>query len=601
MKIEADLYNTFKVKEPFKQELLIDNFYEKIDIVSTSENELEEFLKSAYETAANNYLKRSVLIIICDLTLCDTLTNSHFSLNYLLKIFRDEADPFLLTVSIKYITLISNTYDPTFIARLKELSDNENGDIASEALYWLGFIELQNIKNENIQDLIPSLNIAKKYFTEASIAVENRVDALFYIHVIDFIEHCLKSDATNAEMNFREIEKSLLTRRFYEWNEGHLEFDFLVFQILQNIHLKYKSLNASTTWIDFKEELNNLLSANRDIEKVKLINGKNKKCINQICNSAIKNVSKILYRSNLSNDKPRILNLKSTTEDSDFNAYLDYVIELLPDSSNTGTENHQLLLALTSSFGEQDGLLKYGQIKNKENISEIITAFSELKNKNALSTSEFIAGSITGQEIYYKLKEEIESKLTDYSNEKLKLFLKILEEVIRYSQTSFIGSSKSDYLFLYSESEGGHGQKAVENDLQDSLYKILKLTSLAPGLEHEKAKFVDGGRVDIVFKNDLVTFPIELKRTQEEVTIEKIEKNYLSQAQTYAAGYDQLGIFILLDLSDKGTSPSLNFKDWFHVHHIKPATGLTVKHPDYIISVVIPGNKLLPSSKSKYN
>jgi hypothetical protein len=183
----------------------------------------------------------------------------------------------------------------------------------------------------------------------------------------------------------------------------------------------------------------------------------------------------------------------------------------------------------------------------------------------------------------------------------MKIFLKIIEEVIRYAQTSFIGSSKSDYLFLYAESEGGLGQKAAESHLQDSLYKILKLTSLAPGLEHEKAKFVDGGRVDIVYKNDLVTFPIELKKTQEKVTIDKMEANYLSQAQTYAAGYDQLGIFLLLDLSDKGTSPSLNLRDWFNVHHIKPATGLTVKHPDYIISVVIPGNKLLPSSKSKYN
>jgi len=601
MKIELELYNTFKSNEPFKQEMLMDNFYEKIDVDLISENELEEFLKLAYENGANNYLKRSVLIVICDLTLCNKLTNNYFSLNYLFKIFRDETDPFLLSVSIKYITLISNSYDDAFITRLKELSDDDNGDVASEALYWLGFIELQSTQKEDILTLIPSLNIAKKYFSEASTVVENRVDALFYIHVINFIEHSIKNETANAEINFKEIEKSLLTRRFYEWNQDHLEFDYLIFQILQQIHSKYKSLNQSSTWIDFKGELNNLLLANKDIEKVKLINGKNKKCVNQICNSAIKNVSKILYRSNLINDKPRILNLKTISEDSDLNIFLEYVIELLPDSNSPISENPQLLLALTNSFGEKEGLLKYGQIKNKESISEIVTSFSELKNKNALSTSGFITGSINGQEIYYKLSEEIKSKLPDYSEEKLKIFLRILEEVIRYSQTSFIGSSKKDYLFLYSQSEGGLGQKAVENDLQDSLYKILKLTSLAPGLEHEKAKFVDGGRVDIVFKNDLVTFPIELKKTEEEVTMDKLANNYLAQAQTYAAGYDQLGVFLLLDLSDKGTAPSLNFKDWFHIHHILPSTGLEIKHPDYIVSVVIPGNRLLPSSKSKYN
>ena len=70
---------------------------------------------------------------------------------------------------------------------------------------------------------------------------------------------------------------------------------------------------------------------------------------------------------------------------------------------------------------------------------------------------------------------------------------------------------------------------------------------------------MDGGRVDIVYSKELISIPIELKKSLHRPDTQALEDNYIAQAQTYTAGYDQLGIFVLLELSDKSIVPPPNF------------------------------------------
>jgi hypothetical protein len=132
------------------------------------------------------------------------------------------------------------------------------------------------------------------------------------------------------------------------------------------------------------------------------------------------------------------------------------------------------------------------------------------------------------------------------------------------------------------------------------MLNFFRHSKIADGLEHEKAKFVDGGRVDIVYSRDIITIPIELKKSLVRPDQTTLEQNYIAQAQTYTAGYDQLGVFAVLDLSDKATDPPPNIRDWFRIHHLQPSTNLPVEFPDYVVSVVIPGNRILPSRRSTY-
>jgi hypothetical protein len=112
------------------------------------------------------------------------------------------------------------------------------------------------------------------------------------------------------------------------------------------------------------------------------------------------------------------------------------------------------------------------------------------------------------------------NKLPVYPADQMNVLLRILEEVIRYTRLTNTGTSKSQFLYLYSQDEKGLGQTAKEGDLQSSMLSFFLMSEIAYGFEEEKDNVADGGRVDIVFKSDLMTIPIELKKSLIPPTVE---------------------------------------------------------------------------------
>lgn len=237
-----------------------------------------------------------------------------------------------------------------------------------------------------------------------------------------------------------------------------------------------------------------------------------------------------------------------------------------------------------------------GEVSNLNTILDLISNYMKQEyNRGA----EVITGTYTGQEIFMELYKELQSYLPDYAPNKLSIFMNILEHVISYT-ISTIQSNKKEYPFLYSKKSGGLGEDALERNLQDSMYEYFMHTRLnSLSLHYEKKDIADGGRVDIVYSDGKITIPIELKKTNEEVTDESIREKYLSQVQTYTYSYNQLGIFVLLDLNEK-SKPVNDIRSLFKIEHLEPLYDIKDKYPDYIIRVIIPGNKLLPSQKSVY-
>jgi hypothetical protein len=245
--------------------------------------------------------------------------------------------------------------------------------------------------------------------------------------------------------------------------------------------------------------------------------------------------------------------------------------------------------------------LELTKLGDSRDTATVLGVLGDYLKRSQVGIAHFVTGYITGDEVLNSLKKKIATLLPDLDIEKQRIFFDVLAHVIRYAYHSHWGYDKSKFLFLFSRNvTGGIGADAKEGHLQDSLFESLKHTSMAQYFEYEKGKVASGGRVDIIFQCDKMRIPIEVKKTDESPTLEGIEKYYIAQAQTYASAYDQLGVFVLLDLSDKEKNPIPNFKDWFNLHHLLPATSLPVNHPDYVVSVVIPGNKLLPSMMSTY-
>lgn len=586
-----ELFENGKV---FEQILFLDNFYSNIAIEELSGSKLSYILFSAIKNSSNVYVKRSCFKIICDLTLVGKISN-RLSTAGLLDDFLIGDDIVLKAISLKYLPYFPEVFTSNTEEFLKTLSDHENGEISSQSYMCLGLnIMSTNISDNDISTLVGGLQKSNKYFQAARASMENRDDADYYILLVGWVEAVISSNPIAANNKLEALEKSLLLRNLYE-HDG-LELDFLIFQMIQKIKFSFDIVSKSEEWIDFRPNVQALMAASFEIEIFSNLGG-SEGVMNRLGGAIFKNLEKHIYRVHLAGEKKRLNILKSSSELELMN-FIEKIIDYFPDMPCENPENYELLINLQQNFGTEEGIKVYQKIKNKE-VSLEKAIFELLKNNNG-NEMPFKTGSVHGHEILVALTSQIDNLLPNYQAEKRTAFLNVLEEVIRYARSTLVNNDKSRFPFLYSKSEKGKGQEALEQDLQDSMLVFFEHSKIADGLEHERSRFVDGGRVDILYKKDIITVPIELKRSASRPTEAILEQNYLAQAQTYTSGYDQLGIFVLLELSDKKKEAPANFKDWFKIHHLKPSTNLKINYPDFVISVVIPGNRTGPSAKSTY-
>jgi len=309
----------------------------------------------------------------------------------------------------------------------------------------------------------------------------------------------------------------------------------------------------------------------------------------------LKPIQNVAYQATLYREKERLIAAKESSDENDLVRFIEELLKSFPDESSP-KPNLNLLAALVQNLGQKSGVEQYNKIQNKIVSPEVLAALTSM-------TPQFLplrTGSRIGEEILARIEIWVDEMLPSYDSLKKAIFLNVVEEIIRYTIATITGYDKKRFLFLFAKSEGGLGEEAIERDLQDDMFAYFQHSKIADGLDHEKSKFVDGGRVDIVYRKDIITIPIELKRALKQHTFESLESDYIAQAQTYTAGHDQLGIFAVLELSDKSSQPPPNIRDWFKFHHLIPSTGMPLNSPDYIVSVIIPGNRRSPSARSKY-
>jgi len=599
MTFDIKYFKLFQEGTIFDQIVFLDNFYDNILVDNVQEQDINKLLTIAITQSNNSYIKRSAFKILCQLALAKIIKN-RFSVLAIIQDFLYSNESSFQVIALKYLPYFAEFRDNNIESVLKELTDSLDGDVASQAYFCLGLIELTKaVSTNSITESILMINSAKPHFIAAVQSTENRVDADFYLLLIDCIK-VLINNFQSAPSKFDELKKNLLLRNLYEFTEQELKLDFLVFQLIEQIKYSLEIVSKAKEWLEMPPQIEALFRISLEIQSLRTINSSNQFLIDRLYSNLFENVESNIYKLNLLSEKKRLQVLLSKTNDPPLKIFIEYLIGTLPNNLGFQFENLDLLALLSDNLGSEEGLQLYNQINDKTVSTEILSAINSLLSKNHNNQLPYRTGSIYGQEVFLLLKGRIISFLPNYPEHKLDSFLNILEEIIRYARTTFVENDKKRFHFLFAESENGKGQKAIEQDLQDSMIVFFDHSKIADGLGHEKAKFVDAGRVDIVYKKDLITIPIEIKKTLSRQDQETLEKNYIAQAQTYTAGYDQLGLLVLLELSDKANDPPPNFKDWFKIHHLKPSSDLPTNYPDYVISAVIPGNRTTPSKKSTY-
>ncbi|WP_345951312.1 hypothetical protein ABDD95_07730 [Mucilaginibacter sp. PAMB04274] len=596
--IEPAHFTLFRSGSVFQRTLFLDNFYSHIDIDQVSGPDLAGFLSYVIYGSAESAIKREAFKILADLSIVGKVNNRYTVLS-IAHDFVNGNDVHLQVIAMKYLPYFSSSLNVDMIDRITNLSDSPNGDVSSQAYYFLGLHKFTSgVGADDRNSLIVLLNEALRLFQASAESVENRVDAVCFVSFVRFNLSLMYNDHQAMMTAFATFKDELRKYAMYALTETDFTIQYRIFQQVEIIKQIMEHASGADVWLELKPNIEVLMQLQAGRIDHLTSDSVNAGMLSAINGQLLSRLEESAFLFNLANEKRRLAALKDYSSDSDLVAFISYVIDLFPPTSDAPVENLELLAILSGFAGSDEGLTLYQQIQQKDISLE--KAISSLLEQQASVYKSFKTGSIYGEEVLISLMSSIDQSLPDYAGDKRQAFMNVLEEVIRYARVTFVNNDKVRFKFLFSESDGGKGQTAIEQDLQDSMLIYLEHSKIADGLEHEKAKFVDGGRVDILYKRDVLTLPIELKRTFLRQDKTSLEVNYIAQAQTYTAGYDQLGIFVLLDLSDKTKAPPPNFKDWFQIHHLSPSTLLDLNYPDFIVSVIIPGNRTLPSSKSMY-
>ncbi|HEY5591326.1 MAG TPA: hypothetical protein VIK55_09940 [Paludibacter sp.] len=591
-------------KTEIEKVLFFDNFYQNIDVEVVDLSVLVSFLENIFKTSSDAFLKEQALHHLCELVISKNYANPYKALSLIFDI-KETDEEFLIVQSIRLLFLFYGHWQQKqeIKTALSKFQNHQSAEVTSEVNFRLGLIELVEIQSStNTVELLRNINKAERYFKVANSEVENRVDAYFFLCFVALQSSIYKNDYSAFETAYNEMENAVSEKQMYSLDEGDIELEFSIHQLIKYLKYSYDSARRSNTWHYPIKELSVLSDSFLQLEKCSMVDSHYQKFHQHIKTGIVRNCLNTIYQSGLEEKTELFKSINTLSGSSISDDFVIYILNLLQSKDVSIQNDIQLALKLreiiTSPKDVEDALKELGQNRDISTVLRVLGAYFK-RCKTGLSFFE--TGYLIGDDVLNYLRTQVAELLPNLEKEKQSIFFTVVAEIIRYAQHSHLGYNKSKFLFLFSKQvKGGLGDDAQESDLQVDLYESLKHGAIAQYFEYEKDKVVSGGRVDIIFKCDIMSVPIEIKKTKESPTKEIIEEYYIAQAQTYTSAYEQLGIFVLLDLSDKGKRPIPNFKDWFNIHHLSTATGMPINHPDYVVSVVIPGNKLLPSMMSTY-
>ena len=351
MKNLAEARNILVQGKDFDKVFLLDNFYNEVNIDEVSSVELSSLLDETIKSSNNAYINLSTLTIICDLTLTGVILNEYIVLGHL-KNFLYATDQNLQTIALKYLPHFPLAFGNE-TEKVISLTDNDNADVASQAYMAMGLSILTNVNDsssQRLENLILKLNEAKRYFLAAKQSIANRTDADFFLLVIECFEGILLHDETKWKKAFGLIEQNLASRNLYQLSKTELEFDFLVFKLIENLKLSLELAFGSDEWIDFHEPLKKLCDTHYQIETLQNLPGKHSERLQRLYKSSANKIENHIYTTTLASSKKRLKILEEVTPEKDFALFLEYILAQFPKEEGKTEENLELLALLSSEW-----------------------------------------------------------------------------------------------------------------------------------------------------------------------------------------------------------------------------------------------------------
>jgi hypothetical protein len=166
--------------------------------------------------------------------------------------------------------------------------------------------------------------------------------------------------------------------------------------------------------------------------------------------------------------------------------------------------------------------------------------------------------------------------------------------------------------------DNGLGQNASEDHLQEGFYEFLR-REFGTAVDYEPVR-IGGGRPDIVVKFPEARFPIEVKHEFNSIDPEHIRKNFIYQADFYAAATDRVSFLMILDLRSGNAAdlhpehtiapkagsrlmpnPLYHLSDCFRIESLPTDPDMPNATTKTVVVGLVQGNRPLPSSMSTYS
>ncbi|PDX93003.1 hypothetical protein COM78_20365 [Bacillus thuringiensis] len=603
-------YNSFSKKSIADKIFFLEDCFEEINFDKIPEKEIKKFFRALLEEEDNSYARKKGIEILGLLTLLNKV-KKRSTVDILLDI-EDTEEQFVLKTALTFLWMFYDK-DSEITEKLLTNTENISPDVSSEAYYRLGLIKLfdSSFQTDRLT-FAKNLKECHLLFNYSRGQIENRTDAEYFYHVTSYLQCVLSEVEKEADVHLKKLLETSWFRRAFHFNQDAILLEYKLNKVLIHLQEVYKSILDHQSWIDFHMQFKKLSEHFYELMNLSISHNPTvDTLINEFSNTLKTEVLEPILTKSLSYHKLRIDNtISHYKEDKDLVAFLNHVKEIIEVKERKKETNKQDVLSLCLKINKLfpnadiDKLLEdletTNDISNTKSILGILNIISKYTESIHDSNLGYATGFAVGEEILNNLLKSIESKIPNYNGEKLQILMQIMEEMIRYLILTVRGK-KNDYKFLYTTKNGGKGDTASERDLQDSLYKHFMYTKIADLTNEEIINYANGGRVDIVINVNNYKVPIELKKTKKEITSASVKEKYLDQVSTYIYSYDQLGVFVLLDLNAKDR-PVNDLRTLIYLEHMEPLYKLdhNNKFPDYIIVVIIPGNKPLPSDLSKY-
>lgn len=241
-------------------------------------------------------------------------------------------------------------------------------------------------------------------------------------------------------------------------------------------------------------------------------------------------------------------------------------------------------------------LADFGQIRDSVDSDEAAYFKLALRYKRRDSSANrtlMQTGFPAGDEILNLISAKIKQKIPGYPDLTKSIFLDVLSDLLNFAFNAETGN-RQEYAIYYSS------WVKEEKLFQADLYNRLRNSARAINYRMEISNMGSGGRMDILYEENQTLFSIEVKRESTISTWEAIERDYVPQAQMYATPYNQLGFLVIFELSTKTGGPLPGIRDRVALLHHKPVYALTGQHPDYVVAIIIPANRVVPSALTTY-